>query len=47
MGHVRRIGARLSGATTIPDWTYAGEHWRTPDDGDRHELLDGELLVTS
>jgi Uma2 family endonuclease len=37
--------ARMSRATSPPDWTFA-EYARLPDDGQRHEVLDGEVLVT-
>jgi Uma2 family endonuclease len=32
-------------AATSPDWTYA-EYASLPDDGNRHEVLDGEILTT-
>jgi Uma2 family endonuclease len=37
--------AHMSGATSPPEWTYA-EYARLPDDGNRYEVLDGEVLVT-
>jgi Uma2 family endonuclease len=43
--HLRRMEARMSGATSPPEWTYA-EYARLPDDGNRYEVLDGEVLVT-
>ncbi|MGQ0560629.1 MAG: Uma2 family endonuclease [Gemmatimonadota bacterium] len=35
----------MSGASTPSQWTYA-EYARLPDDGNRYEVLDGEVLVT-
>lgn len=35
----------MSSATRTPGWTYA-EYARLPDDGNRYEVLDGEVLVT-
>lgn len=35
----------MSGALTPSQWTYA-EYARLPDDGNRYEVLDGEVLVT-
>jgi Uma2 family endonuclease len=37
--------ARMSGATSPTGWTYA-EYARLPDDGNRYEVLDGEVLTT-
>ena len=35
----------MSGATSPTGWTYA-EYARLPDDGNRYEVLDGEVLTT-
>ena len=40
-----RMEARMSGATSPTGWTYA-EYARLPNDGNRYEVLDGEVLVT-
>jgi Uma2 family endonuclease len=37
--------ARMSGAASPRNWSYA-EYARLPDDGNRYEVLDGEVLVT-
>jgi Uma2 family endonuclease len=37
--------ARMSGALSPTDWTW-DEYARLPDDGNRYEVLDGEVLVT-
>ncbi|MGH7507546.1 MAG: Uma2 family endonuclease [Longimicrobiales bacterium] len=35
----------MSGATSPLEWSYA-EYARLPDDGNRYEVLDGEVLMT-
>lgn len=35
----------MIGAQSPPEWTYS-EYARLPDDGNRYEVLDGEVLVT-
>jgi Uma2 family endonuclease len=37
--------ARMSGAATPTEWSYA-EYARLPDDGNRYEVIDGEVLTT-
>jgi Uma2 family endonuclease len=37
--------ARMTAATSPPEWTYA-DYVRLPDDGNRYEVLDGEVLTT-
>lgn len=44
--NIERMEARMSGAATPSQWTYA-EYARLPDDGNRYEVLDGDRVAST